>query len=486
MRKESVKKNYIYNMLYQLLVIIIPIITTPYIARRLGADGNGIYGYTISIVTYFILFGSLGISLYGQREIAYNQKDKEKRSNIFWELFILRFITMLISAIVFYLIFCLNGNYAIYYRILLIEMLANVLDISWFFQGMEDFKKIVIRNFIVKIISVICIFTFIKDPGDLNKYLFIYVFSTLFGSLTLWISIFKYLGKTKKLEFKKHIPLIMSLFIPQIAIQIYTVLDKTMIGTILNDMSEVGYYEQSQKIIKILLTVITAIGTVMMPRIANCFAENNKKQIQAYMNKTFNFVFILAFPLMLGIMAITQHFVPFFFGLGYEKVKILMPVLSLIILFISLSSVTGTQFLLSTKRQKEFTISVTIGAIVNFILNLILIYFLKSVGAAIATVLAELAVVIVQFIYVRKDFNLKQIFKMSINYFVAAVIMFVICYPITYLIKDNFTCIVIQGLTGGLVYLIVLLVLKDKFLFEIINNNVMPIINKVLKRNSVK
>lgn len=481
-KKVSVKKNYIYNMLYQLLVIVIPIITTPYVARRLGADGNGIYGYTISIVTYFILFGSLGISLYGQREIAYNQNNKEKRSNIFWELFIIRFVTMLLSAIIFYLVFCINGNYAIYYRILLIEMLANVLDISWFFQGLEDFKKIVIRNFIVRIISVICIFVFIKEPSDISKYLYIYVLSTLFGSLTLWVSIFKYISKPLKLEYIKHLPVIMSLFIPQIAIQIYTVLDKTMIGAILNDMSEVGYYEQSQKIIKILLTVITAIGTVMMPRIASCFAENNKKQIQIYMKKTFNFVFILSFPLMFGIIATAEPFTPFFFGPGYEKVPMVMSILSIIIVFISLSSVTGTQYLLSTKRQKEFTISVVIGAIVNFIFNLILINLFKSTGAAIATVIAELSVTIVQFIFVRKDFDLKAIFKMSIKYFIAGLIMFTLCYPMIFVIKNNLLCITVQATCGGIIYLIILLLIKDQFLLDIINNNITPVVKKIFKR----
>ena len=481
MQKKSVKMNYIYNMMYQLLVIIIPVITTPYLARKLGADGNGIYGYTISIVTYFILFGSLGISLYGQREIAYNQKDKEKRSNVFWELLIIRFITMTLSAILFYFIFCMQGKYSEYYKILLIEMLANLLDISWFFQGMEDFKKIVIRNFIVKIISVVCIFIFIKNPSHINRYLLIYVLSTLFGSLTLWISVFKYINLPKKINIKRHLTAIIALFIPQIAIQIYTVLDKTMIGAILNDMSEVGYYEQSQKIIKILLTIITAVGTVMMPRIANCFAENNKEQIKKYMYKTFNFVFFLAFPLMFGIMIVSNPFVPLFFGKGYDKVPLIMSILSLIILFISLSNVTGTQYLLSTKRQKEFTISVVVGACVNFILNLILINLCKSVGAAIATIFAELSVTIVQFIFVHKDFELKRVFKMSINYLISGLIMFCICFPMIFLIDNNLICVAVQSITGVLIYLIVLLILKDAFLSDLFNNNIKPIFKKIIK-----
>ena len=481
--KKSVKKNYVYNMLYQLLQIVLPIITTPYIARRLGAEGNGIYGFTVSIVTYFILFGSLGVGLYGQREIAYNQKDKEKRSKVFFELFLFKFITMFISASVFYLVFCIRGNYSIYYRILLIEMLANVLDVTWFYQGMEEFKNITIRNFIIRIIGLICIFVFIKSPQDINKYLFIHVSCALFGAVILWLGLRKYLVKPKKLNIMRHLPMMMALFIPQIAIQIYTVLDKTMIGAILHDMNEVGYYEQSQKIIKILLTVITAVGTVMLPRLANCFAEKNYEQIKRYMYKTFSFVFALAFPLMLGIAVVANNFAPLFFGAGYDKVPLIMQVLSLIVLTISISNITGTQYLLSTKRQKEFTISVIVGAIVNFLFNLVFIYYFKSVGAAIATVIAELAVTLVQLYFVRKDFKFTDVIKLSGNYVVASIFMFAVCYTVDAFITERLLGLIIQVISGGLSYLLVLVFLKDEFLFDIYNDNIKPILKrKVLRK----
>jgi len=470
--KKSVKKNYIYNMLYQILMIILPIITTPYLARKLGAEGNGIYGYTMSIVTYFILFGSLGINLYGQRETAYNQNEKEKRSKVFTELIIFKFITMLISACIFYLIFCRNGDNSVYYKILLIEMLANVLDISWFYQGMEEFKKIVIRNIIIKTISLICIFIFIKTSTDLNKYMLIHVLSTLFGGLTLWIGLKKYIYKPKNLNFKRHIPMIIALFIPQVAIQVYTVLDKTMIGAILNNMDEVGYYEQSQKIIKILLTIITAVGTVMLPRLANCFAKKDYEQIKRYMYKTFSFVFMLSFPLTFGIIVVANNFAPLFFGKGYEKVPMIMQVLSPIVLFISISNITGTQYLISTKRQKEFTISVVTGAVVNFLFNLVFIYYFKSLGAAIATVIAELSVTLVQIYFVRKDFKLHEIFSLSINYLIASIIMFALCYIIDIFIVSKVLALIIQVICGIISYSLMLVIMKDKFLIDIFDENI--------------
>ena len=173
---KSIKKNYIYNLLYQVLAIIIPIITIPYVSRVLGARNIGIYGYTLSISAYFILLGSLGISLYGQREIAYVMNNKKKNSKKFWEIFILRLFTMSIAAIVFYFVFIRSHRtYYMYFQILLLEILGNTLDISWFFQGLEEFGKTVSRNLIVKLVSLICIFLFVKTKNDLYIYFVIYV-----------------------------------------------------------------------------------------------------------------------------------------------------------------------------------------------------------------------------------------------------------------------------------------------------------------------
>lgn len=466
---KSVTKNYFYNLTYQILVIILPIITAPYLARTLGPNGTGIYSYTISIVTYFILFGSLGIALYGQREIAFAQDNKEKRSKIFSSILILRCVTMSISMLFFYIFFGCKGEYSLYYRILLLEMIANVIDISWFYQGIEDFKKTAIRNILVKIISVVLIFIFIKSPEDVEKYLGIYVCTTLMGNVVLWFDIGKYINRItfKDLKLLKHIKATIVLFIPQVAIQVYTVLDKTMIGSILNDMNEVGYYEQSQKIVKILLTIITALGTVMMPRIAKLYAEGRKDIIKNYMYKTFKFVFMLAFPLILGIISISEKFVPMFFGEGYEPVVMLINITSFIILFIGFSNVTGSQYLLAVKKQKEFTISVIAGAIVNVILNFILIPIYKSLGAAIATVISEFVVTSVQLFYVRRTFKLNKLLKSSFIYLISAIIMFIISIIIGYLIHNEKISIIVQVGISSLVYFGILLILKDSIILSI-------------------
>lgn len=468
---KSIKKNYIYNLIYQILILIVPLITTPYLSRVLGAEAIGIYSYTLSITTYFILFGSLGVAMYGQREIAYVQDDTEKRSKVFFEILIMRFITLGISMIIFYFTFAMKGQYSVYYKILMLEILSNALDISWFFQGIEEFKKTVVRNTIVKIISVVCIFLFVKTKEDLYKYFIIYVLSVFLGNISLWLYLPKYIKRTqiKKLEIFKHLKPTIALFIPQVAVQIYTVLDKTMIGAMVEDKSEVGFYEQAQKIVKLLLTIATSLGTVMIPRMANTFAKGDNQKIMEYLKKSFQFVLMLAFPLMLGMISISGKFVPIFYGAGYDKVVILIAMIMPIVLAIGLSNVIGMQYLLPTKKQKEYTTSVVVGAIVNFICNMILIRIYKSIGASIATVIAEFVVTGVQFYMVRKEIKVRDIIKISKKYLFSAVIMFFVSMGIGMIIKNNMMSIILQIGVSGVVYFAVLALVKDELILEEIN-----------------
>ncbi len=468
MGKKSIAKNYAFNLAYQILAIIIPLITTPYLSRVLGPENIGIYSYTLSITTYFILFGSLGVSLYGQREIAFFQGDIKKRSKSFYEILIMKCITIFISLFIFYMVFCLKGEYYIYYKILILEIIANMIDISWYFQGLEEFKKTVTRNIIVKLISVVCIFLFIKDKSDLNLYFLIYVLSTFFGNFSLWLYLPKYVIKIKfkELNIKKHIKPTIMLFIPQIATQIYTVLDKTMIGTIIADKSEVGFYEQAQKIVKMLMTLATSLGTVMMPRIAATYAKGEMEKVRKYMNKSFAFIMMLAFPLMFGIISVSYHFVPVFYGVGYDKVTILLCVISPIIVLIGLSNVTGTQYLLPTKQQSKYTISVIVGAIVNFFFNLVLIKFLASIGASIATVIAEFTVTLTQFILIRKEIKILEVIKITYKYVIASIIMFICSLIVGYLISNNILSIFVQVGISVIAYFVMLIILKDKMVFE--------------------
>ena len=414
------------------------------------------------------MFASLGVRLYGQREIAYLQNEPKKRSIVFWEIVLMKFITMSISLTIFGLTYARTGEYAVYYRILIIEIVSQMIDISWFFQGMEEFKKTVTRNSIVKIIFVVSIFIFIKSPADIYKYFFIITLANILGNFSLWLYLPKFLKKVKLKELKifRHLKATLVLFIPQIATQIYTVLDRTMIGEICEDKSEVGYYEQAQKIVKLLLTVVTSLGTVMAPRMANTFAQGDVEQLKRYLLKSFSFTFMLAFPAMAGISLIVKDFVPIFFGEGFDKVIILIQVISPIIVFIGMSNILGTQYLLPTKKQKEYTISVSCGAVINFVLNLILINVIDSIGASIATVVAEFLVAAIQVYYVRNVVKLSSIMKTVKNYLFATIVMVTAVLAVNILLNlSGVISVVVQMTVGVLVYGICLLILRDEFVF---------------------
>lgn len=463
MNKNSISKNYVYNFIYQISLFLFPLILTPYLSRVLGANGIGEYSYTQSIITYFILFGTLGINMYAQREIAYVQDDTEKRSKIFLEIAILKFITVSISLIIFYFFILSISRYKLLFLIQIIDIVAAMIDVSWFFQGMEEFKKTVTRNILVKIFGIILIFTFVRKADDLLIYVLCLSVTSLLGNMLLWLYLPKYIRwiKLSTLKFYEHLKPTLLLFIPQIASQIYTVLDKTMIGLITQIVSEVGYYEQSQKIIRITLAVVTSLGIVMMPRMANSFAKKDIRQVQIYMANSFKFVFFLSFPIMFGLMGISKNFVPWFFGNGYNKVICIMIIMSPIIVAIGLSNVIGVQYLLPTKRQAQYTISVIAGAIINFFINIILIPRYMSIGAAIATVIAECLITIIQFYFVRNDIKIIDTLKSGIRYFICAFIMFLSVFFLGEILNSNIVATAIQIIIGGIIYLLILIALKD-------------------------
>lgn len=460
--------NYFYNVIYEILLVILPLITTPYLARVLGAKNIGSYTYTLSVITYFILLGSLGIAKYGQREIAYLGNDKRARTKLFLEILLLRFVTMGICGIIFYMTFASHSDYQIYYRILLLEIFSTCIDITWFFQGLEEFKKTISRNIIVKITSVFLIFIFVKNGGDLDKYIWIYVLSNLLGNLSLWLYLPKYLTsiKVQALQFFGHLRPIIILFIPQIAIKIYTVLDKTMLGSILNNVSEVAYYDEAQKLVKTLLAIIMALSTVMAPRIAVYYKNKQYSTMKVFMDKAIRYVYFLAIPMMIILFFIAPTFVPIFFGKGYQPVIPLIYLMCPIILFIGLSNIIGIGYLLPTKREKFLTISVTVGALVNMFLNLLLIPLLMSMGAFIATLIAELVVTIIQLYYIKDMFTLSEIFKKSKNNCIAGLMIIfyncmIICVVPNTMIQ---MCCIIAG--SIVIYNAILYYLKDTFFYN--------------------
>lgn len=468
MAKGKLVKNYIYNTLYQVLVLIAPLITTPYVSRVLGVTNIGVYQYSQSIATYFMLVGAVGTSLYGQREIAYLQDDPEKRTRAFWEIEIFRMLFVLIGAVVYFCIFGLHGQYSAIYRILTVEIVAIAFDISWLFMGMENFKVTVLRNTIIKLTGILCVFLFVKTKEDLGIYTACVTFPVFLGNISLWFSLKKYLTKIKlstKSVFdgiKGRVRPILVLFLPQIAADVYLVLDKTMIGLLASDIDQVGYYSQAQKIVKLVLTIVTSLGVVMLPAMSVAFSRGDKEGIVKSIKSAFRFIYMLSFALLFGLCAVAPWFVPVFFGKGYGPVVPLMIVISPILVIIATSNVLGKQYLLPTQQQKIFTISIISGAGVNFVLNMILIPSLNAIGASIATVIAELTVALVQCVYVRRQVPLKDCLLPSIRYGIFGLIMFLVIRGLGSVISAGaFIKLIILVVVGVIVYGAELLITKD-------------------------
>lgn len=479
MAQKSIKKNYVYNLTYQILTLITPLITTPYLSRVFGADGIGTCSYIESISSYFVLFATLGLTTFGQRETSYVQDDRKKRSIIFWETNIIELIASTLCIVAYVAFSFSQTNYKLY-LVLVLNLFSVIANISWFFQGMEEFGKIVLRNIIFKIINIVYIFTFVKTKDDIIIYLFGVAFFGLINNLSYWISVPQYIDRPilKELHPSKHIKTVIALFVPTIAMQVYTVLDKTMIGVITNNSFENGYYEQALKIARLVLTIVTSLGTVMIPRIGYHYSKGDMEIVKQYMYRAYKFVWLCGVPLTLGLIAISNNFVPWFFGDGYDKVVSLLGILSFLILAIGINNVTGMQYLIPTKRENIFSLTVIIGALTNFVLNFFLIQMFQSMGAAIASVVAETTIAIIQIYIVRKELSPFEIVKCGLHYFIAGGLMFITLMQI----RGYFNASVLHTfelvIIGAIIYGSVLLVMKDEFLLS----NIYKIFKKIIKR----
>ncbi len=469
-KAQSVKKNYVYNVLYQVLLIIVPLIVTPYVSRVLLPEGVGQYSYANSLITYFALFAALGFGYYAQREIAKERENAYGRSILFWEIFICRLLpTAVCLAVNFTLVFTnVYGNESLLMLVMSCNIAAVAFDVSYYFQGMEDFKKIVFRNVVVKIITVVLIFVLVDSSDDVWLYALINFGMVIIGNLTLWIGLPGYLVKVKPSDIHpmRHMPGTLRLFIPTIVISIYTVLDKTLIGVITQSDAQNGYYEQADKIVKLALTVITCLGTVMIPRNTSEYKKGNIEKVRSNIYFASKFVWFLGTALAFGLAAATFNFNGWFFGVGYEQVNGIICVLSSLSVIIGLSNVTGTQYLIPVGRDKTFTLTVTAGAVINVALNIPLIMFFGAFGAAIATIIAECSVTAFQLICVRKELDVKKIIFSGIKNIIAGGIMFAVIFPMSVFLPSNVGFTVLIVFVGAAVYFLCLFILRDRFFIE--------------------
>ena len=469
---RKILQNYFYNILYQLLVVLAPLITVPYVTRTLGATMLGISDWTGSNVQWFVLFGVMGVSIYGNREIARVRDDRQVMSRTFFEIFTMQFLSMCASALVYFLyLFTLEDSVRIYATIQAISLLSVALDITWFFYGVEDFKTASIRNMIIKILGIALIFLFVKSPQDLALFITINAGSGIIGQLIMWLQLKQYV-QFVPMSLKgvlRHFKPNLMLFIPQIATSIYTMLDVSMLGYLYHDVSHVSFYNQAQRFIKMFLFFITSIGSVMLPRIANIHAKGRTDEVLRFLRTTLRMALYLAIPMIAGIIALMPYFIGWFLDESYQIVTPMIIMTTPIILFISLSNVFGTQYLLPIGRTKEYTRSVVIGALTNFCLNALLMPSLGAFGAIIGSVVAEFMVTLSQWLTIRGTLNLGFHLREVVKYVIASVIMMVPVRLIGEAMGASFLTNVLQILAGVSVYFALMTLMKDEFHMNLIH-----------------
>ena len=454
--QDSIKKNFAYNVTYQLLLIVLPVITTPYIARIFGADGIGTYAYTYTVANFFVLFTMLGVKNYGNRSVAAVRNDKTRLGRVFWEIYGLQLICSVIS-LVFYLLYVLflAGEYQQIAFIQGLYVLSSLLDISWLFFGLEKFRITVTRNIVIRLISLACIFIFVSKPSDLWKYTLILALGTLLSQAYLWRYLPQFVRwwRPKPRDVFRHLPGELILFVPIIAISIYKMMDKIMLE-MMSGVTQVGFYENAEKIVNIPLGIITALGTVMLPRMAHLVAQGKQEQSNKYISSSMKFAMFLAIAMMFGMIGVAPVLIPVFLGKNFESCIPLLQLMAITVPFIAWANVIRTQYLIPNQRDHSYIISVLLGAATNVVVNLILIPPLAAKGAVIGSLCAEAIVCLSQTWMVRGNLEIKTYIRGALPFLLIGSAMMLAVLGVSAILPRNVWGLIGEVAIGAFVYLV--------------------------------
>ena len=466
---KTENKNFLYNVVYQMLIYIFPLITIPYISRVLGVDNIGIYSYTYSIVYCFMLVAMLGINNYGNRSISRVRDDPKLLSKTFFSIYFLQLILSIIMCIVYTCyVFFFCKEYKFIFYIHLIHLLSVCFDINWFFFGLEKFKMTIRRNLFIKIFSLILIFLFVKKTEDLWIYTFIMAFATLLSQLYLVFKIpfYVHYEKVKIKEVFNHLKSCIILFIPVLAYGIYRVMDKTMLGRI-SSVTELGYYENAEKLINIPISVITALGTVMLPHMSYLLKDNNSEYKQKIW-ESMKLVLILSVTMAFGLVLVARDASIILFGREFTKSGLIIQLLSITIIASAWANVIRTQYLIPKNQDKIYIFSTLGGAIINFVCNLLFIGKFGAFGACIGTVLAEVFVMTYQCIYTKDVLEMKRYFLFLLKALGKGSLMIGVAYLLTFFISNMYIRFVLQIIICIIMFLFTY---YDYILHEFLNVN---------------
>lgn len=443
---SNIKKNIVLQTVYEVFALIIPFITAPYVSRVLGSTNVGIYSYNYSIINYFMIFMLLGLDSYGNRAIAKVRNDKNKINQVFSEIFIAHLLISII-VIAIYIFYCctLTGQKQTIAMIQSLYLIGQMLNISWLYKGMEEFRWVILRNMAIKLIVLMLVFGFVREKDDLLIYIFILALDMFLSQSSLWIIRHKY-AKFVRVNIKgviQHIKPMTILFVAIIASSIYCMMDKTMLGAY-GKLSELGCYEYADKIIRMPLAVITGVGTVMLSRTANMFGNGKKKE--AFSTTKIMLKYITAFSslMIFGFLSYGTEFAVLYLGRDYAYTGELLKVLAITLLFMSWNNVLRTQYYIPQEKDSTYVLATGMGAFLNIILNVVLIPKMDSLGAAIATVFSYMLVMMVQLYFARVDLNGVKLLMINSPFFMLGFLPFLFSYFWKKIFPDNWLGLIIQ------------------------------------------
>lgn len=432
--ESSLRKNVVYNFAYQLLILVLPLVTAPYLARVIGAEGVGIYSYSYSIATYFVYFIMLGLNNYGNRSIAAVQDDRDARSKLFWEIYSMQLVCFLIVGTIYVIYAVALSDEMVVALLQGIYVLSALFDVNWFFFGMEQFRLTVIRNTVVKTLTAISVFIFVRDSTDIDAYIAIMCIGILSSQLALWPFLKRYVDivRPSLSRVLRHIKPNLILFVPVIAVSVYNILSKIVLGAMAG-AEEVGYFESAAKIIQVPTALVTAVGTVMLPRTSALVAKGEYGAAARHTERTLVYVSAFTSVAAFGIPLVANPFTELFYGPGFESSAACMVVLCATVPLLGFGNVIRTQYLIPMARDRVFLWSAVCGAVANVAVNLILIPMFGALGASFGSLAAETAVLAYQLGKIRKEIPLGRYLHIMFAFLAEGAVMMCIlsAFPTT-------------------------------------------------------
>lgn len=456
-------KNYLYTATYQLMVLLTPLLTVPYLSRILGAKQLGIYSYISTSSTLVTTICLLGLYSYGNRQIAYVRDDSRKCSQVFWEIFSLRILLAFLGGMMYLSYAFFNPSYYQYFLVYFPYLLAEFLDTSWFFMGIEKMRPAALKNSATKLSSVVGIFLIVHDANDLWKYLLLLALATLLTNLSLYPQLSGYLHRPniQIVHMSIHLKASLKLFFPQMAAFVYFQLDKIMLQWLTGDSASLAYYDQATKIVMIPLTLVTLISHVTMPRVANAYQKAQKQLVQQLCQTSLTIILALALPMSLGLMCIARQLIPWYLGNGFQPVSLLLYILSPVLLLQALTSLSGNQYFLATNQLKIVTLSYCFSAGVNVCLNILLIPNFHEFGAAFATLFSAFLLLGIQYSEFWQQISVQSCVLAGRRYAFIALVTIIIVYGLTFNLPSSLPTTFKQIIGACLGYGGCLVVLQD-------------------------